>query len=126
MAHDFRKREEEELIKQFEENLKNNSFHFFDVESYETIVHYYLDNNKPKKALIAVNQAMEQYPFSTDLFTTKAQILTNLEDYDQALELLDRARNLNPTDMEICLSIGSVLSLQGKHEEAIALYKEAL
>ncbi|HEY5825059.1 MAG TPA: tetratricopeptide repeat protein, partial [Cyclobacteriaceae bacterium] len=125
MAHDFRKREEEELIRRFEENLKNNSFDFFDVEDYETIIHYYLDNSKPKKALAAVNQAMDQYPFSTELFTTKAQILTNLEEYDQALELLERARNLNPVDIEICLSIGSVLSLQGKHEEAIALYESA-
>ena len=126
MAHDFRKREEEELIRRFEENLKNNSFDFFDVEDYETIIHYYLDNSKPKKALAAVNQAMDQYPFSTELFTTKAQILTNLEEYDQALELLERARNLNPVDIEICLSIGSVLSLQGKHEEAIQSLKRSI
>jgi tetratricopeptide (TPR) repeat protein len=110
MAHDFRKREEEELIRRFEENLKNNSTNFFDVEDYETIAHFYLDNNKPKKALTAINMAMDQYPFSTEMFTVKAQILINLEEYD----------------IEISLSIGSVLSLKGNHEEAIRVYEDAM
>jgi tetratricopeptide (TPR) repeat protein len=86
MAHEFRKREEEEeLIRRFEENLKRNSADFFDIDAYETIIDYYLDNNKFKKALSAVNQAIETYPYSTELMTVKAQILSNLELYEEAL-----------------------------------------
>ncbi|NJO04026.1 MAG: tetratricopeptide repeat protein [Bacteroidia bacterium] len=127
MAHDFRKREEEEeLIKRFEESLKKSSNDFFEINSYETIIDYYLEHSKYKKALIAVNQAMELYPFSTELISVKAQILSNLEEYDEALLLLDRARSLHPTDLEIYLSMGSILSLQGKHKEAVELYQQAL
>ena len=51
MAHEFRKREdEEELIRRFEDNLKRNSTDFFDIDAYETIIDYYLDNSKFKKA----------------------------------------------------------------------------
>src|SRR5882757_1076905 len=127
MAQHFRKREEEEeLIKKFEDSLKKNSNEFFNLEAYEAIIDYYLDRNKHKKALAAVNQAIDQYPFSSELIPLKAQILSNLEEYDQSLELLERARLLNPNDIEIFLSIGSVLSLMGKHNDAIATYEEAL
>jgi tetratricopeptide (TPR) repeat protein len=127
MAHDFRKREEEEeLVKRFEESLKKNSVDFFALEQYETIIDHYLDRTKYKKALSAVEAAIEQYPFSTELMPLKAQILSNLERYDEALEILERARNLNPADIDIYLSIGSVLSLMGKHSEAIETYEQAL
>lgn len=127
MAQEFRKRqEEEELIRRYEENLKHNKSDFFDIDSYETIISYYLEKSKFKRALAAVDQAKEQYPFSTELLTLKAQILTNLQRYEEALELLEQSKNLHPLDLEIHLSIGSILSLQGKYEEAISLYEEAL
>ncbi|HPI78901.1 MAG TPA: tetratricopeptide repeat protein, partial [Cyclobacteriaceae bacterium] len=89
-------------------------------------IDYYLDHAKHKKALAAVAQAMERYPFSTELIAVKAQVLSNLEEYDQALELLEKAKSLHPTDLEIYFSIGSILSLQGRHNEAISLYGQAL
>ncbi|MEQ9591256.1 MAG: hypothetical protein RLN86_01595, partial [Cyclobacteriaceae bacterium] len=102
MAHDFRKREEEEeLIKRFEESLKKNTNEFFEINSYETIIDYYIEKSKHKKALSAVDQAMALYPFSTDLLAVKAQILSNLEAYDEALELLEKAKSLHPTDIDI-------------------------
>ena len=127
MAHEFRKREEEEeLIRRFEDNLRKNSSNFFDIDAYELIIDYYLDHSKFKKALTAVDQAIELYPFSTDLIAVKAQVLSNLERYDEALELLEKAKNLNPSNIEIYLSTGSIYSLQGKHEQAILVYEEAL
>ena len=127
MAQEFRKREEEEeLIRSFEEILKKKSNGFFDLEAYETIIYYYLDRNKHKKALLAVTMAMEQYPYSTELIAVKAQVLSNLERYDEALELLEQAFNLHPADLDILLSMGSIFSLQGNHDKAIELYEQAL
>ena len=49
MAQEFRKRqEEEELIRRYEENLKHNKSDFFDIDSYETIISYYLEKSKFK------------------------------------------------------------------------------
>jgi len=91
MAQEFRKRqEEEELIRRYEEDLKHSQSEFFDIDSYETIIGYYLEKSKFKRALTAVERALDQYPYSTELFTVKAQVLTNLERYDEALELLER------------------------------------
>ena len=127
MAKEFRKREEgNELIKRFEDHLKKKKAAFFDIDAYEQIIDYYMFRGKFNKALQAVNQAISQYPFSTELITIKAQILTNLEEYDQALILLEQANALQPNDPEIYLTKGSILSLQGNHSEAITNYEQAL
>src|SRR5688572_17266462 len=127
MAREFRKREEEnELIKRFEDHLRKKKVEFFDLDAYEEIIEYYMLRGKHTRALQAVNQAINQYPFSTELITIKAQILTNLEDYEQALLLLDQAHSLQPNDPEIFITRGSVLSLQRKFPEAIENYELAL
>ena len=63
MAQDFRKREEEELIKRYEENLRKNTPGFYDIDSYEIIIDHYMALSKFKKALKAVNSAIDQFPF---------------------------------------------------------------
>ena len=127
MAQEFRKREEEEeLVRKFEEILKRKSTAFFDLEAYETIIYYYLDRAKHKKALQAVQMAIAQYPYSTELVAVKAQVLSNLQHYDEALELLEHALNMHPGDIDILLSMGSIYSLQGKHDKAIEVYEQGL
>src|SRR5260221_521196 len=128
MAHEFRKREEEEeeLIKRYEESLRKNTSDFYDIDSYEIIIDHYMARSKFKKALIAVNSAIDQFPFSTDLLSVKAQVLSHLRQYDEALVLLETAKNLHPNDIEVYLTIGSVYSLKGNHKDAIAIYEEAL
>jgi tetratricopeptide (TPR) repeat protein len=90
MSREYRKREEEnELIKRFEDHLRKKKSEFFDLDAYEQIIDYYMFRSKHNKALQAVNLAIGQYPFSTELITLKAQILSNLEEFDEALSLLD-------------------------------------
>ena len=127
MPREFRKREEEnELVRRFEDHLKKKNTEFFDLDAYEQIIDYYLLRAKYNKALQAVNQAIGQYPFSTELLTVKADILVNLEEYEQALDLLEKAKAFQPNDWEIFLTTGSILSQQGKFKEAIENYEQAL
>ena len=126
MAKEYRKREEgNELIKRFEDHLRKKKAEFFDLDAYEQIIDHYMLRSKHNKALQAVNQAISQYPFSIELITVKAQILSNLEEYSQALELLHHAHSLQPNDPEIYLTKGSILSLQGNHLDAIENYEKA-
>src|ERR671910_1163444 len=127
MSREYRKREEEnELIKRFEDHLRKKKAEFFDLDAYEQIIEHYMFRGKHNKALQAVNQAISQYPFSIELITIKAQVLSNLEEYEQALELLDQAHALQPNDPEIFLTKGSIYSLQGNFSEAIQNYEQAL
>src|SRR6187431_3367576 len=110
MSKEYRKREEEgnELIRRFEDHLRKKKSEFFDLDAYEEIIDFYMTRGKHTKALQAVNQAINQYPFSTELVVVKAQVLTNLEDYAQALELLEQAHSMQPNDPEIFLTKGSI------------------
>src|SRR5688500_17748678 len=127
MAREYRKREEEnELIKRFEDHLRKKKAEFFDLDAYELIIDHYMLRGKHNRALQAVNQAISQYPYSIELITIKAQVLSNLEEYDQALELLDQAHAFQPNDPDIFLTKGSIFSLQGNFNEAIENYQQAL
>ena len=126
MPENFKKRKEEnELIKRFEEHIKNKASHFFELDGFEQIIDHYIDIGKYQKALLAANLAIDQYPFSTELILTKAQILSNLERYDEALELLDQAQNMQPNDAEVYFLKGSIFSLLSEYEQAIKSYEQA-
>ncbi len=104
MSKEYRKREEgNELIKRFEDHLRKKKAEFFDLDAYEQIIDYYMFRSKHNKALQAVNQAISQYPFSTELITVKAQILSNLEEFDQALTFLTKLTPCNPTTLRYSL-----------------------
>ena len=49
-----------------------------------------------------------------------------LEEFDDALQLLEQAHAMQPNDPEIFLTIGSICSLRGQHNEAIENYHQAL
>ena len=117
-----RKDELKALIKRFEEQTQNNSFGFYSTEEFETIIHHFEEQGKYKKALRACSAGIEQYPFSTELLYEKAQILSNLEQYDESVEILARLNTLQPNDPEILLLNASVLALKGDFEAAIEMY----
>ncbi|MFM9075512.1 MAG: hypothetical protein ACKORJ_08120, partial [Bacteroidota bacterium] len=68
MSKQFRKRaDEDELVKRYEAMLRNKERTFFDLDEFETIIDHYIEANKNKRALTAVELAVEQYPFSSEL-----------------------------------------------------------
>ena len=74
MQEDYPSREEERgLVKRFEEQLKNNSFNFFDVSEYETIIQHYIEHFNYAKGLKAGKLALNQYPFSSEISILVAQ-----------------------------------------------------
>ncbi|HEY9117880.1 MAG TPA: tetratricopeptide repeat protein, partial [Roseivirga sp.] len=102
MQEDYPSREEERgLINKFEELLKNKGFHFFDIEEYETIIHYYLDRLQYGKGIKACKMALEQYPFSLEISVLLSQCLVGKEKFDEALKVIEDAENLHPNDPEL-------------------------
>ncbi|MCC5919320.1 MAG: tetratricopeptide repeat protein [Cyclobacteriaceae bacterium] len=117
-------REERELVKRFERFLSGKGEHcLFDLESYESIIGYYLDAFNFKKALSACEMAEEKYPFEVDLSVLKAQSHVGLEQYHEALEILGKAENLRPFDSEIIFLKGNITALLGDYKAAIQLYE---
>src|SRR5690554_894330 len=113
MARDYKREEEKELIKRFDDYLNNKKFTFFELEDFIFIIDHYLQAGKLNKALKTCNLGIDQYPFSVDLLLDKAQILVNIEEYEEALQYLEKADNLQPNDIEILLLKANVLSISG-------------
>ena len=109
MEEDFKsRRDEKDLITRFETSIKAGQAVFFDLDDYQKIVDHYSVKGKNSKALKACEQGIVQYPFSVDLMLDKAQILSNMEKFTQALNLLDHAQNLQPNDSDIFILKGNI------------------
>ena len=114
MPDNFKRNKESELIRKFEEHLKNLSAHFFDIEAFDEIINHYLSEGDDKKALKACDLAEIQHPFSVDILLLKAQTFSNLERYDSAIEALDQAESYQPNEPEIFMIRGSIYHPSGQ------------
>ena len=100
MAKEYKKRQEEihKLVLDFEMKIKNDLDFYYDSESYEKIVKWYIDNHKFKVGLKAVEVALLQHRFSSDLLIQRANIMIALQKFSDALFSLEKAHSLNPND----------------------------
>ena len=77
-------------------------------------------------ALSKVDEALKIIPNFTLALTTKAAILSELERYNEALEVLQLAHNLNPEDPYILANAASTYLFIGEYEYALLVIDEAL
>jgi tetratricopeptide (TPR) repeat protein len=115
-----------DLVKKYEESVKEKQQVFLDEENYEQIIQFYQDNKEHNKALRVIESALEQYSFSSFFYTKKAEILANQKHFEPALIALDEAQKLDPNDINIFLIRADVALWEGKHDEAKAQMDYAL
>lgn len=108
-----------ELVKQFEAAVKEQQQVFLEEENYEQIVEFYMEAREFKNALLAIENALEQYSFSSFFYTKKAEIFANQKHFSEALIVLEEAQRLDPTDINIFLIRADVYLWEGKHELAL-------
>jgi tetratricopeptide (TPR) repeat protein len=113
-------------VERFEEMLKSKETLFFDEETYEQLSEYYLLKSRWDMAMKACRMGLQQYPYSLELLLDKVQLHANYEQFDEAMEVLDKAAIFNPSDNEITYMRGVISNLMGNYEEAIEHLREAL
>lgn len=114
------------LIKRFEGQEKSGKGHFFDVEEFEAIIDYYLDNHERTMARQAIEGAKQQHPQSSSFGIREARLLAAESQYEQALEVLERLEVLEPGDEEIFFTKGEIFGMMDRHSNAIQEYKKLL
>ena len=127
MAEEFKKKKDEiyKLVMEFEMKMKNDIDIYYDSESYEKITKWYIDNHKFKIGLKAVNFALSQHQYSSDLLIQKANILIALQKFSESLSSLEKAHSLNPTDENIFILIGQVKIILAEYKGAISILNKA-
>jgi tetratricopeptide (TPR) repeat protein len=128
MPYNFQRRKEEsEIIKRFENSIKNGSLSsYFSEEEFEMILELYIEKEQNRKVVAAADIGLNQYPYSTELRLSKAQALTNLQDFDNALKVLNEAETFQPMDEQVLSMQANLHSLKGNYLDAIRINKKLL
>ncbi len=114
-----------EAVARFEEMLESQNPSYFDVEEFELIIDYYMQENDLKKSRKAVETALEQHPedFCINVKVARQYLLENQP--EKASEILEKLGTSND-DPDYHLTLGSCYAALGDHEKAIDIYKDAL
>src|SRR3546814_18123016 len=99
--------------------ISNQDLYFFDTESYENIIDYYLDKNDPIKSLQVIEYATSQHPYAPVFMIKQAQLLLLTNQNGKALELLDQAESMEPSNPDIYMIRGGIYEQQEQHEKAL-------
>ena len=114
------------LVARFESMMSSKDHHFFESDELEDIIEYYSEKGKWKKALNAVELALEYYGFNTDFHIHKTNLLISLEKYNEALNILNEIEPIIPLQFELHLYKGDCLMFLEEYAESILSYKKAL
>ena len=114
------------LVDRFEEMLRANGSYFFDVEDFEDIIDYYLDNQNINKSKKAIDLAEAQHPGATIILIKKARYFVLANKAHKALSLLEEIEKIDPTNGEVYLLKGSIYSKLKKSDDAIREYNQAI
>lgn len=120
------KREIEELLAQYNDLRKGNAPTYLEEEAFEQIINYFEAQEAYKKAMQAVDIAIEQFPYSAALMVKKADLVLNNKEYYEALEILDKAVIFDNSDIDIYILKTEALLALDRQEEAVELLEVAL
>jgi tetratricopeptide (TPR) repeat protein len=76
------------------------------------------------EAVTEYQLVLKDFPDDTDILTGLADVLLWQKNYPEALQVLDRARTISPSDPEILTRRARVLALLGRPREARSDYRE--
>jgi tetratricopeptide (TPR) repeat protein len=104
-----------DLIKQYEDAVQAKQSVFFEEDSFEQIIQFYLDSREFNKAMKVIDSALEQYPFSANFFIKKGEVLANQKYFKEALEVLGEAERLDPNNIGLFLIRADVYLWDGAY-----------
>lgn len=114
------------LLGRFETMLSENTTYFFDVDEFEAISEHYYTLGKVKKALKAVEVALEQHPAHPAFMMRRAQIYTSTNKIKEAHRELEKIASIEPESYDLFMARAALASKQEQFVKAINLYKKAL
>lgn len=85
-----------------------------------------LNDGEAREAIIAFNKILESIPTHAGALKAKTLALASIQLNKAALEILDLLVDLNPEDIEVWTTQGSLFHLEGMHQEALDSYLQAL
>ena len=99
---------------------------FLEEDVFLTIIEYFDELDKVKKAMEAVDIALQYYPYSTPLMVKKADYLIVYKHLDEAMAVLDQATIYDNQDVNIYILKTEALLAMKKNMEAKEILESAM
>src|ERR1700741_3631088 len=107
-----------ELIERFENMISTGSPAFFDSEELEDIIEHYFVTNRMDMVKLAIDKALDQYPYSVSFKISKAQYLSANHKTVEALNILNQLEHIEPSNPDLYLTRAYIYSQSGLSEQA--------
>lgn len=122
----FEERNRDEIVNRYENYLKNKKPFYFDIIDFESIIEFYVEQNKFTRAFEATNIASSIFPASPEIKIKKAQLLLDKGKPVEALSELKNAILHDPENFEIFLLFGITHLNLNNYKEAVRQFEECL
>src|SRR5665647_520316 len=113
------------VLKRYKQMLTEQRTEFFDVADFEFIADQYIDKSQFSNALQACEIALRQHPNSIIVKIKKAQIFLSQLKLHKAIHLLKQLEELENTNPDIMMMLGTCHNLKGEHHKANEYFKKA-
>jgi tetratricopeptide (TPR) repeat protein len=121
----FESKEFAGVLKRYKQMLTEQRMEFFDVADFEFIADQYIDKSQFSNALQACEIALRQHPHSMIVKIKKAQVYLSQLKIKKAIQLLKHLEEIENTNPEVMMMLGTCHNLQGNHNQANEYFKKA-
>lgn len=111
------------MVESFESQLECGLIGYWEGEDFETIIGHYEETYKYHEAIKVADVAFERYPYRFTFLLAKARLLGIISQPDRALQVLEQAEKLAPSEPEIRLLRGDILLMTGEFKKALSEYE---
>lgn len=106
------------LVDFFEKQKISDDYSFFQPDDFTEIIEFYKSKNKIDQALNASRLALRHFPYNLQLLFLRSELLILNQEYEHALEILDKITIFDYGNIEAQLTKASILFELGDYEEA--------
>jgi|GEM_PF-466779 len=114
------------LVKRFETESRDDSISYYESTSFEALIYHYEEKFDFNAALAVVTHACEQHPFNTLFLSKRVRLLIDMEQFEDAHEILDKAEQLSPQDFELRICKAELYIFSKDFDRASALLGEMI
>ena len=106
------------LVNEFETFSERGVLSVMNDRSYLLLLDYYIKEEIWDRAFEVLEHALSNYSYSAEFYIRKAQLLSKVRKFEDALYVLDQAKGFSPGELEIELTRAEVFIKLGVFEDA--------
>lgn len=115
-----------ELVKRYHDMRSSNRIDYFDIDEFESIIEYYLNEYNYQEAVTAINLALRQHPCALSVRLKNIQVLIETGRPSRALDMIRKVEKIEPSNYQVYLFKGIALNITGKSDEALKSFNCAI